>query len=146
MAKKEADVSTTSLAYRAMEPYWYKINTVLQGTQAMREAGEDFLPRHENESRTQYEERLNGNVLYNMVDLTLRTWVGKPFSASIQYTEDFSEHLIPLMDDIDLMGNNIDVFGRHAFKAGLADALTHIFVEYPRTEVYPGRNAKDDLD
>lgn len=140
----EPDVSTTSLAYQAMEPEWAKINTVLAGTQSMRDAGEVYLPQHENESNTQYQERLQGNVLFNMTDLTLRTWVGKPFAASIHYTEDFSEHLVPLLDDIDRAGSNTDVFCRAWFKAGLADAYSHVLVDYPRVDFFPGRTSEDD--
>jgi hypothetical protein len=144
MANKEPDVSTTSLAYQAMSPERDRVNTVLRGTSAMREAAETYLPRHENESETQYQERLQGNVLYNMVDLTLSTWVGKPFASSIQYTADFSPHLVKLMDDIDMMGNNVDVFCRQVFCSGVADAFTHILVEYPRVDFFPGRAALND--
>ncbi|MCK5019943.1 MAG: DUF4055 domain-containing protein, partial [Candidatus Peribacteraceae bacterium] len=118
----------------------------LEGTAAMRNAAETYLPRHENETNTQYQERLQGNVLYNMTDITLRTWVGKPFASSIQFTEDFPNHLKPLMDDVDRMGNNLDVFGRSWFKAGMADAFSHVLVDYPRPTFYPGRNAKSDHD
>ncbi|MBW2636047.1 MAG: DUF4055 domain-containing protein [Deltaproteobacteria bacterium] len=103
-----------------------------------------YLPRHENESQTQYDERLYGNFLWNMTDLTLRTWVGKPFAASVHYTEDFSPHLEPLLDDIDRAGSNTDVFCRAWFKAGLADAYSHVLVDYPRVNFFEGRSSETD--
>jgi len=146
MANQEPNVATTSLAYQVMEPEWHKMSTLLAGTSAMREAGEDFLPMHEHESQTSYDERLACNVLFNVADLTLRTWVGKPFAASVQYTEDFLSDLEPWMDDIDLQGNNLDVFARDVFGQGVSHALTHVLVDYPDVQFFPGRSKQDDKD
>lgn len=144
MAGNEPTVATTSLAYQAMEPEWSKMSTVLAGTQAMRDAGEAMTPRHEMESYKHWVERKDACVLFNVTDLTLRTWVGKPFSASIQYTEDFSPEAAKWMDDVDLMGNNMDVFARQVFGRGVSHALTHVLIDYPLVDFYPGRSKKDD--
>lgn len=147
MAKKdEATVATPSMAYNTMAPRWVKMKTILGGTQLMRDAGEDMAPRHEHESVTNYAERIEGNVLFNMVDLTLRMWVGRPFANQIQYTEDFSKHLVPLMDDVDLDGNNLDVYCRRWFRDGVAKAFSHTLVEFPRIEMdaLEGRSLADD--
>jgi len=142
--KKDADVSTPSLAYQAMVGRWTKMNTLLGGTEAMRAAGEEMAPRHEHESDRAYKDRIQSNVLFNMVDLTLRSWVGRPFGSPITYSEDFSPHLIPLMDDVDLAGNNIDVFARQWFRDGVAKAFSHVLVEFPRVPVGPRTLADDD--
>jgi hypothetical protein len=142
--KQEATVATTSLAHQAMSPEWYKMTTLLAGTQAMRDAGREMAPQHEHESDPHYDERIAANVLFNVADLTLRTWVGKPFSASVQLTEDFTPELIPMMDDIDLMGNNLDVFCRDWFSSGVSHALSHVMVTYPRVEFFDGRSKLDD--
>lgn len=134
---EKATVATTSIAYDTMAPRWWKMDTLLNGTEAMREAGEDMAPRHEHESVTNYDERIAGNVLFNMVDLTLRLWVGRPFANKIQYTEDFAKHLVPLMDDVDLNGNNLDVYCRRWFRDGVSKAFSHTLVEFPRIAV-PG--------
>jgi len=144
-AKEKATVATPSLAYEAMTNRWWKMGTLLGGTEPMREAGEDMAPKHEHESVTNYDERIMGNVLFNMVDLTLRMWVGRPFANQIQFTEDFSEHLVPLMDDVDLDGNNLDVFSRRWFRDGVAKAFSHVLVEFPHMEVPTmGRTLADD--
>ena len=144
MATEKATVATTSLAYDMMSPRWWKMDTLLNGTEAMRAAGEDMAPRHENESVINYDERILGNVLFNMVDLTLRMWVGRPFANQIQYTEDFAPHLKPLMDDIDLNGNNLDVYSRRWFRDGVAKAFSHTLVEFPRVDVAVPRTLADD--
>ena len=141
----KATVATPSMAYNIMSPAWYKMDTLLGGTPAMREAAEDMAPRHANESDANYNERIQGNVLYNMIDLTLRMWVGKPFANQIQFTEDFSKHLVPLMDDVDLDGCNLDVYCRRWFKDGVAKAFSHTLVEFPLVPILAeARTLADD--
>jgi hypothetical protein len=142
--KEKATVATTSLAYQSMATHWFKMDTLLAGTEAMRKAGEDMAPRHEHETEANYADRIGGNVLFNMVDLTLRMWVGKPFGCQIQYTDDFSKHLVPLMDDVDLNGNNLDVFARQWFRDGVAKAYSHVLVEFPRVDIGQPRSMADD--
>jgi len=144
-ATEKATVATTSIAYDTMAPRWFKMGTLLNGTEAMREAGEDMAPRHEHESETNYDDRIGGNVLFNMVDLTLRMWVGRPFANKIQFTEDFAKHLVPLMDDVDLNGNNLDVYCRRWFRSGVAKAFSHTLVEFPRVgQPMEARTLADD--
>ena len=148
MAKNEKPtVATTSIAHDAMSSRWWKMETLLGGTELMRGAGELMAPKHHNESQTNYDERITGCVLFNMVDLTLRLWVGRPFSNKVQYTEDFASHLKPLMDDVDLDGCNLDVYCRRWFKDGVAKAFSHTLVEFPRIEpvgIGPRTKADDD--
>jgi len=132
VTKDKATVATPSMAYDTMSTRWWKMDTLLNGTEAMREAGEEMAPMHEHESVKNYGDRIGGNVLFNMVDLTLRMWVGRPFANQVQYTEDFAPHLRPLMDDVDLNGNNLDVFARRWFRDGVAKAFSHVLVEFPR--------------
>ncbi len=141
---EKATVATPSIAYDMMSPRWWKMDTVLNGTEGMREAGEDMTPRHDHESVKNWEERVLGNVLFNMVDLTLRVWVGRPFANQLQYTEDFSKHLVPLMEDVDLNGNNMDVYARRWFRSGVAKAFSHTLVEFPRVAMPVPRTLADD--
>ena len=59
MSNKEDpnDPSNVSLAYSQMINDWIKIDTLLTGTDAMREAGQRFLPQHAAESDEGYRER-----------------------------------------------------------------------------------------
>src|SRR6185312_15909850 len=107
MPKKVPGPDTPSLAYLEMLPKWLKIETLLQGSDAMREAGLVYLPQHEEESQYAWKERLNRNVLLNMTAMTLDTWVGKPFSAPIHVGDDVPPALSELLDNVDLQGNNL---------------------------------------
>lgn len=125
--------ATTSRAYDIMVPRWSVIATLLGGTEAMRAAGEVFLPRHQEEISTGYNERLDAAVLLNMVEQTLDTLAGKPFTEPLKPDEDVPEQLIEdIFPDVDLQGNNIDVFARQWFEEGMGKAFAHVLVDMPR--------------
>lgn len=157
MNKQEKDAiecpATESLAYCVMKPRWKKIDTLLAGTEAMREAGKKYLPQHAEEADKTYAERLASTVLLNVTEQTLDSWVGRPFSEPVGYSKDFPEELKELLKDTDLQGNNLDVFARNWFREGVAKAFAHVLVDMPRIvdklddkgEVIP-RTLKDDVD
>jgi len=124
--------ATTSLAYQQMQAKWNKVQTVLDGTDAMRQAGTAYLPQHEGESDKAYKERLQRATLLNMTRITLETLVGMPFGEPILFTE-VPGQVESLLDNVDLVGSDVHVFCREWFSDGVAKAYSHVFVDYPRT-------------
>jgi hypothetical protein len=143
---ERTDPSTTSAAWNFMAPKWAMVETLLGGTQAMRNAQTAYLPRHPEETGNAYDERLQAAVLYNMAELTLDTWVGKPFGEPVKLNDDVPEPISTLLDDIDLQGNNLTVFSRNWFKEGLAKAFAHVVIDFPslKEEEREGRTKADD--
>jgi hypothetical protein len=123
-----------SAAYEAMVPVWEKIEALLGGTDSMRAAGHIYLPQHDGESDNAFRERLDRNYLLNMLAMTLDSWVGKPFSDPIGRGDNIPDKVKEWLDNVDLQGNNIDVFARNWFKNGLAKGLSHVLVEFPRPQ------------
>lgn len=132
--KNSKNPATTSFAYDAMCSKWSLINTLLEGTAAMRAAGENYAPMHPDETTEGYRNRMAGAVLFNMVEQTLDTLSGKPFSAPIKLSEDIPEAVKSLFTDVDLQGNNIDVFGREWFRDGMANAFSHVLIDMPKPQ------------
>lgn len=133
MAKKDPESpDTTSYAYDDMEPSWCKIQTVLDGTEAMRASERTYLPQHTEESDTAYRERLERATLLNLTKLTLNSWVGRPFSEPIKFSEDMSEEMKTFLEDVDQTGTDVQVFARNWFADGIAKALSHVLVDFPR--------------
>lgn len=130
---KSKNPRTTCASYDAMYPSWSKVQTVLDGTAAMRAAEKQYLPQHAEESDATYVERKERATLLNMTALTLGSWVGRPFSEPIK-TLDVPPELEALFENVDLLGNDLQVFCREWFKDGLAKAYSHCYVDYPRTE------------
>lgn len=127
--------ATTSKAYDAMLPRWQLMATLLGGTEAMRAAGETYLPKHEEETDLGYQERLQQAVLLNMTEQTLDNLSGKPFSEEMKLGEDIPEAMGPILEDIDLQGNNTHVFSRGWFAESLAKAFCHVLVDMPKPVV-----------
>lgn len=142
------DPSTTSSAHEAMSPVWAKIQTLLDGTGAMKAAAETYLPIHQNEGTTAYSDRLQASVLLNITALTLGSWVGRPFSDPVTISDDIPEddQLREWFEDIDLQGNDIGVFSRNWFKEGIAKAFSHVLVDFPELENFEARTLADDSD
>ncbi len=147
MPEDKLNPLTTSQAYKRMSPKWKKIDTLLGGTDAMREAGRLYAPQHQYESDKNYKARICATTLLNMVEQTLITLTGKPFSDPVVLSDDMPDLIRgTIMDDVDLQGNNIDVFGRNWLRAGLAKSFSHVLVDFPRVKVPEGaqRTLEDD--
>jgi hypothetical protein len=132
--EKQESPATESSAYEIMRSRWAKMEAVVGGTETMRAAGQDYLPQHVEEDDTRYEERLGTATLINLTELTLESLVGRPFSDPVQLSEDMPEAVKEIMEDVDLQGNNIDVFGRRWFREGMKKAFAHVLVEFPKRE------------
>lgn len=130
--KPDPGPSTPSLAYEVMAPKWDKINTLLGGTSTMRAAGRRYLPQHEEESDNAWKHRLDTTTLLNILQMTVDSWVGRPFSEPIQIGEDVPSEITDLIDNIDLQGNNLETFCRAWFKDGLAKGFSHVYVDFSR--------------
>lgn len=133
--KAASDPSTTSLAYDLMAPRWAKLATLLAGTEAMRDAGGDYLPIHPAETDVAYAERLGCTTLFNLTSLTLKSWVGRPFSDEVTVGDDVPGEVSSALNinkDVDLEGNSIDIFARRWFEEGLAKSFCHVLVDFPR--------------
>lgn len=131
--KDSKSPATTSSAYDFMAPRWNLIETLLAGTEAMREAGELYLPRHPEETNDGYACRLQATVLLNMTDQTLDTLKGKPFSEEVKLNDDIPERIVDeVAPDVDLQGNSLAVFTQEWFREGLAKGFCHVLVDMPR--------------
>lgn len=128
--------ATTSVAYDAMLPRWALIETLLGGTEAMRNAGTRYLPQYPGESDEDYACRLGTATLLNVTEETLEELASKPFTEEMKL-EDIPAAVEELFDDIDLQGNNITVFARSWFRGGLAKAFFHVLVDMPRPNPTP---------
>ena len=136
--------ATSTDAYDRMVGRWMKIQSVLDGTEALRDGGKTFMPQHDNESDGTYKERKSVCTLLNLSKLTLDSWVGRPFSEPLVLNEDVPEKIRDLEDNIDLLGNGIGIFARNWFREGLAKGIAHAMIEMPRSSKVEGRTLADD--
>ncbi len=130
--KDPNDPSETSLSWDAMISSWDMIETLLNGTKAMREAGALYLPQHAEESTGNYNERLHTNILFNAAELTLDHFVGRPFSDPVRPNADVPDVIEDHLLNIDLQGNDITTFCREWFRTGLAKGFCHVMIDMPQ--------------
>ena len=133
MTNDKSNPCTTSLAYREMQDRWDLICAVAGGTETMRKA-KKHLPRHHMEPAGAYTERLNRAVFFNMFSLTVDYLVGKPFAEPVKLTENTSETIIDIAEDIDLQGNDLNQYCQMWFKTALQKGHSHTLIETPITQ------------
>jgi hypothetical protein len=119
-------------------------NDLMGGTKAMRLAGEDYLPKKPSETEKDYRARLNGAYLDNFFQKTVIFYLGQVFKKELDYqnAQDKDADLPYDIDwfdgfqeNVDLAGNNLTVFGKQVFQAGMVDGVTFVLTDYVNTEL-----------
>ncbi len=127
-----ADVSDE---IKAMEGAWGLIADLMGGTDAMRKAGQKYLPQSPAESEAAYTNRLKVSTLYPAFGRTVETMSSRPFADPIKLGEDIPPALLPLLDDVDLEGRDLQAFALGVFGTALAYGHSHILAEFPTVSV-----------
>lgn len=124
---------TPSSDYLAMHPYWRMANTLLNGTDAVRAAGEAYLPKFPNETEDDYDYRRSNAKFTNIFGDICDDLAAKPFAEPLTIKDGTaSERIVAICEDIDGRGNNLHVFAGNAFYRGIAFAVDWVLVEFTR--------------
>lgn len=122
-----------SADWEAMAPYWEQVDTILRGADAMREAGEKYLPRFPNEPVAHYQFRLKTAKFTNVFRDIVEGLASKPFAQELALAEGVTDRFELIGDDIDGRGNNLHVFAAETFFSGIARAIDWILIDYTRS-------------
>ena len=118
-----------------MVRYWNKVRTLLLGLQAMRDAGEEYLPKFPEETDANYGIRLNLTKLTNVYRDVVEGLATKPFEAEVTILKSDNQQipteLSDLVENIDGSYTNLTVFSSLAFFNGINDGISWIFVDFP---------------
>jgi len=115
-------------------------NALMGGTEAMREAGTEYLPQEEGESAIKYDARLARSTLFEGYSRTIEKLVGEMFCEQVAISDDVSDDIKELLKNIDMKGNDITMFSSIVAKSGIHHGLVHILVEYPPS---PGKTVEE---
>ncbi|MEP0873309.1 hypothetical protein NDA01_26465 [Trichocoleus desertorum AS-A10] len=128
----KSGVEVPSAAYEQMSAYWSVISAVRGGTSEIRDRGEAFLPLEPFEKDTAYLRRRNRSCLTPWYARLVRGLVGmvlrKP--VKVEAGSKTTEHL----DNINLLGDDLNTFAHEVFEAAIDHGYTGIFVDYPRSD------------
>ena len=143
IGKKDKDVGLPSEAYKTMRGHWDLIDVLDGGTLAMREGGENWLPRETKETADAYDTRLSRSVLFNGYRDTARKISARPFSRPITLSghDNLPDQLAVIETDVDGEGTNLTQLGRELFRDALNRGIVHMIVDYPKQS---GNETKED--
>lgn len=113
-----------------MLPFWDKVDAVVEGIEAMRDAGEEYLPRFVDEDPTDYAFRLKCTKMTNVYKDIADGLSGKPFEQPIILEGEHPAEIVDFANNVDGSGNNLTVFAGVTFFNGINSALDWIFVDF----------------
>lgn len=126
-----ANVDNPSTLYNEMALKWPIINALLGGTQAMRDAGEVWLPMEPKEKVDKYDLRLGRSFLFGAYKNTVRRLTAKPFSKALTFDPESSGKMEGFEKDVDQQGTSATQFAKEFFEHCLNYGVSHILVDFP---------------
>ena len=121
------------------------IDDLLGGTATMRKAAQTYLFKMEMEEPDSYRKRLERSTLYPALSETLSQMTGRVFFNPIDVA-DVTETVQALFDDVDLVGNNLDVFASRWFYSALAYGCSFALIDFTRVEAVKSRAEEKALN
>jgi hypothetical protein len=112
------------------------VDDLLGDTIAMRERGEEYIPRASSEkwlSRA-YENRIRRAVLFSGFRDGVERIVSRPFSKDATFENVTDDIILDMQADVDRRGTSMTAFLASVFYAAVAYGGAHILVDYPETE------------
>ena len=121
------------------------IDDLLGGTATMRKAAQTYLFQMEMEEPDSYRKRLERSTRYPALSETLSQMTGRVFFNPIDVA-DVTETVQALFDDVDLVGNNLDVFASRWFYSALAYGCSFALIDFTRVEAVKSRAEEKALN
>ena len=121
------------------------IDDLLGGTATMRKAAQTYLFQMEMEEPYSYRKRLERSTLYPALSETLSQMTGRVFFNPIDVAN-VTETVQALFDDMDLAGNNLDVFASRWFYSALAYGCSFALIDFTRVDGVKSRAEEKSLN
>ncbi len=147
----ESEKQTTSIAskhpdYLQFQDEYRLIRSLMDGTQAMRDAGELYLPKKTEEGNKHYATRLKASFLNPGFSDAIEKQTAKPFSRPINVEN--SDSMTGVMDgyinDIDGRGTDITGLGKSSFASGASFKSVFLFTDFTQLNLPPGASKADE--
>jgi len=102
---------------------------LMEGTEAMRDAGTEYLPRHPLEELDAWTSRKKASVLTTAFKDAINLASGLIFRKPVQV--DASEDVQKWLSNVDMIGQDATQFTRTAFEHAATDGISFIVVDFP---------------
>lgn len=124
-------VADRNRVFNTLDQKWSKVDRLLQGTDAMRAAGELMLPKGENEEQSVYNERLNETTLLPLYKQAVTMTTSMIVSEDIEVTN-VSGDFLDFFDDVDGAGTDLTQFSEQLLKTAIHYGVGYALVDFPR--------------
>lgn len=136
------DLADRSVDSAAMLPYWDKVDALIDGIEAVRARGTDFLPKFVDEEQRDYNFRLKMTKMTNVYRDIIEGLASKPFEETIKLINTKGEaddippprEIVEFCYDVDGAGNDLTVFAGAAFFNAVNSAIDWIHVDFPKRD------------
>lgn len=122
----------------AMLEYWDLTDTIVDGIDAVRLAGEKYLPKFVSEESTDYAYRRSMTKMTNIYRDTVEGLANKPFEQDVTFVVDEAnpvpQVLTDFIEDVDGAGSNLTAFASATFFNGINSAIDWIFVDHSEAD------------
>lgn len=135
-------IEQKSAVYDRLERSWLLVEHLLGGTDAMREAGELYLPKEKGEDKDMYGARVMRSVLFPGFEESVDGIAARPFAEPLSIEGDLPAELEPLEEDADGENTALHDFAMEVFRTGVAYGGCHILVDYPSVPPDPEKVTK----
>ena len=129
------DTSRTS-DIMAMTPYWDRVTAILGGLDSMRSYTTLYLPKHPDESDSDYRVRLNLSKFTNIYRDVTEGLATKPFEEEVGILggAEVPKEVLEFAEDVDGSGNNLTMFSALTFFNAINYAVDWILVDFPAVD------------
>ena len=119
--------------FRSASEKWDLVDALMGGTDTMRGAGEEYLPKYSLENNELYSMRLKTSTLFNAYKKAVETNVGKITARKIQ-VEGGSTMLQDFIGNVDSTGRSLHDFSKDLLRNAINHGVSFILVDYPKSD------------
>lgn len=133
MAENRSAVYTASTVQAQKHIKQQRIRAVYGGNDTMRDGGKSYLPKFAQEQEDVYSKRRMAAHMNNHLAPAIDGYVGRIFAKPVVLPDrDNDKETKDLWEDIDLRGNNGDVFFQSVVRSAILDGIAWVIVDYPK--------------
>jgi len=128
---KLKDPTKKSAYAEMMTSRWALADALMGGSEAMRGAGDEFLPRHKNEDDDEYANRLSRSFLLPVFAQSVENLTDTVFSQPMKWSDAIDDDLSDMLEEIDAEGNDIELFAKQMLALAMAKGEVYVICDAP---------------